>query len=73
MFQPGDRVQVIGTFRCLPGKKNGYTTGTFRTILIANNVQLLSKEVSPMFSADDVAKIKKFGKSKSMVSEDIIS
>ncbi|XP_071097249.1 zygotic DNA replication licensing factor mcm3-like [Haliotis cracherodii] len=64
--KPGDRVQVIGTFRCLPGKKNGYTTGTFRTILIGNNVQLLSKEVSPLFSADDVAKIKKFGKAKNM-------
>ena len=37
----------------------------FRTILIANNVQLLSKEVSPMFSAEDVAKIKKFSKQKS--------
>ena len=29
-LQPGDRIQAIGTFRCLPGKKNGYTTGTFR-------------------------------------------
>uniref|UniRef100_A0A8D2JEE2 DNA replication licensing factor MCM3 n=1 Tax=Varanus komodoensis TaxID=61221 RepID=A0A8D2JEE2_VARKO len=27
--KPGDRVQVIGTFRCLPGKKGGYTSGTF--------------------------------------------
>ncbi|XP_050404275.1 zygotic DNA replication licensing factor mcm3 [Patella vulgata] len=64
--KPGDRVQVIGTFRCLPGKKNGYTSGTFRTILIANNIQLLSKEVAPLFSADDVAKIKKFGRQKNV-------
>lgn len=28
--KPGDRVQVIGTYRCLPGKKGGYTSGTFR-------------------------------------------
>ncbi|XP_067901738.1 zygotic DNA replication licensing factor mcm3-like [Heterodontus francisci] len=65
MVKPGDRVQVIGTYRCLPGKKNGYTSGTFRTILIACNVKMMSKEVSPMFSADDVAKIKKFSKSRS--------
>ncbi|XP_067844590.1 DNA replication licensing factor MCM3 [Heptranchias perlo] len=65
MVKPGDRVQVIGTYRCLPGKKNGYTSGTFRTILIACNIKMMSKEVSPMFSADDVAKIKKFSKSRS--------
>ncbi|XP_064596970.1 zygotic DNA replication licensing factor mcm3-like [Liolophura sinensis] len=64
--KPGDRVQVIGNFRCLPGKRNGFTTGTFRTILIANNIQLLSKEVAPMFSAEDVAKIKKFSRQKNV-------
>ncbi|XP_041360828.1 zygotic DNA replication licensing factor mcm3-like [Gigantopelta aegis] len=62
--KPGDRIQVIGMFRCLPGKKNGYTTGTFRTIMISNNIQLLSKEMAPMFSADDITKIKNFGKQK---------
>lgn len=62
--KPGDRIQVIGMYRCLPGKRNGFTTGTFRTILIANNVQLLSKEMAPMFSAEDVAKIKKFSRQK---------
>ncbi|XP_059841422.1 DNA replication licensing factor MCM3 [Hypanus sabinus] len=65
VVKPGDRVQVVGTYRCLPGKKNGYTSGTFRTILIACHVKMMSKEVSPMFSADDVAKIKKFSKSRS--------
>ena len=30
--KPGDRVQVVGMFRCLPNKKMGYTTGTFRYI-----------------------------------------
>lgn len=30
MIKPGDRVQVVGTYRCLPGKKGGFTTGTFR-------------------------------------------
>ncbi|WAR16668.1 MCM3Z-like protein [Mya arenaria] len=34
------------------------------TILLANNIQQMSKEVSPTFSADDVAKIKKFSRQK---------
>ncbi|XP_073442512.1 DNA replication licensing factor MCM3 [Dendrobates tinctorius] len=60
--KPGDRVQIIGTFRCLPSKKSGYTSGSFRTIMIACNVVQMSKEVSPVFSADDLAKMKKFNK-----------
>uniref|UniRef100_A0A8C9QXQ1 DNA replication licensing factor MCM3 n=1 Tax=Scleropages formosus TaxID=113540 RepID=A0A8C9QXQ1_SCLFO len=63
--KPGDRVQVIGTYRCLPGKKGGFTSGTFRTIMIACHVKQMSKEVSPTFSADDVAKIKRFSQSHS--------
>ncbi|TSN30233.1 Zygotic DNA replication licensing factor mcm3 [Bagarius yarrelli] len=63
--KPGDRVQIIGTYRCLPGKKGGFTSGTFRTIMIACQVKQMSKEVTPYFSADDVVKIKNFSKSRS--------
>ncbi|KAK2856545.1 hypothetical protein Q5P01_005280 [Channa striata] len=65
MVKPGDRVQIIGTYRCLPGKKGGFTTGTFRTIMIACHVKQMSKEVSPYFSADDVAKIRNFSRTRS--------
>ncbi|KAG7488408.1 hypothetical protein MATL_G00034210 [Megalops atlanticus] len=58
--KPGDRVQLVGVYRCLPAKQGGFTSGTFRTILLANNVKLMSKEIAPTFSADDVGKIKKF-------------
>ncbi|KAM6464164.1 DNA replication licensing factor MCM3 [Liasis olivaceus] len=60
--KPGDRVQVIGTFRCLPNKRGGYTSGTFRTIVIACQVKQMSKEVQPEYSSRDVSKIKKFSK-----------
>ena len=40
----------------------------FRTVLIANNIKTMSKEISPTFSAGDLAKIKKFSRSKSIVS-----
>ncbi|KAA0708779.1 Maternal DNA replication licensing factor mcm3 [Triplophysa tibetana] len=65
--KPGDRVQILGVYRCLPAKQGGFTTGTFRTILLANHVKLMSKEIVPTFSADDVAKIKKFCKTHSKV------
>ena len=62
--KPGDRVQIVGTFRCLPSKRGGFTSGTFRTVLIANNVQVMSKEVAPTYTAADVSKIKKFSRNK---------
>jgi len=67
LAKPGDRVQIIGNFRCMPGKQGGFTTGTFRTILIANNVALLSKEVTPNITGEDVQKCKKFSKQKGSV------
>ncbi|XP_032441552.1 DNA replication licensing factor MCM3 [Xiphophorus hellerii] len=66
VVKPGDRVQVIGTYRCLPGKKGGFTSGTFRTIMIACHVKQMSKEVSQSFSADDVAKIRNFSRIRSV-------
>ncbi|KAM9383454.1 DNA replication licensing factor MCM3 [Phaethornis superciliosus] len=63
--KPGDRIQVVGTYRCLPGKKGGYTSGTFRTILIACHIKQMSKDVRPLYSAADVAKIKRFSKNRS--------
>ncbi|XP_041814458.1 DNA replication licensing factor MCM3 [Chelmon rostratus] len=65
VVKPGDRVQIIGTYRCLPGKKGGFTSGTFRTIMIACHVKQMSKEVSPYFSADDIAKIRNFSRTRS--------
>ena len=64
LCKPGDRVQVIGNYRCLPSKQQGYTGGTFRTVLLATTVIGLTKEVAPLFSAKDVAKIKRFSRNK---------
>ncbi|XP_065652017.1 DNA replication licensing factor MCM3 isoform X2 [Hydra vulgaris] len=67
--KPGDRIQVIGIYRCLPSKSHGFTPGTFRTILIANNIKVMSKEVAPTFSPEDLTNIKKFSRSKEDVFE----
>ncbi|XP_068609775.1 DNA replication licensing factor MCM3 [Brachionichthys hirsutus] len=63
--KPGDRVQVIGTYRCLPGKKGGFTSGTFRTIMIACQVKQMCEDAAPCFTADDVGKIRKFSRVRS--------
>jgi len=38
-----------------------------RTILVANNIQLLKKDTSPMFTGQDVSKIRKFSRQKNVV------
>ncbi|XP_074597535.1 minichromosome maintenance 3 [Brevipalpus obovatus] len=67
--KPGDRVQVIGTFRCLPSKQGSYTSGTFRTILLANNVIPMSKEVSPTYTLEDSKRYFAFGKRANIFNE----
>lgn len=62
--KPGDRVQIVGNYRCLPGKQGGYTTGTFRTIVIANNISQLSKDGNLRITRDEVNMCKRLAKHK---------
>ncbi|KRX27047.1 DNA replication licensing factor MCM3, partial [Trichinella nelsoni] len=57
---PGDRVRVVGVYRCLPNKQGGFTSGLFRTVLIANNIQLMSKEAEMTITPRDMANIRNF-------------
>lgn len=41
-----------------------YSTFVLRTIMIACNIKQMSKEVSPIFSPGDIAKIRNFARSK---------
>ncbi|XP_066245196.1 DNA replication licensing factor Mcm3 isoform X2 [Euwallacea similis] len=60
--KPGDRVQVVGNFRCLPNHQGAFTNGVFRTIVIANNIKQLSKETTPLISREDVQRCKQLAK-----------
>lgn len=62
--KPGDRVQVVGSYRCLPSKQGGYTSGNFRTILIANNISQLSKEATYSICREDVFNCRKLSRKK---------
>ncbi|CAM9591386.1 unnamed protein product, partial [Scytosiphon promiscuus] len=44
--KPGDRVQMTGLYRAVGGASNGSTSGVFRTLIIANNVSILGKDVA---------------------------
>ncbi|KRZ11702.1 Maternal DNA replication licensing factor mcm3 [Trichinella zimbabwensis] len=57
---PGDRVRIVGVYRCLPNKQGGFTSGLFRTVLIANNIQLMSKEAEMTITPRDMADIRNF-------------
>lgn len=65
--KPGDRVQVVGSYRCLPAKQGGYTTGNFRTILIANNISQLSVDSTYSVSREDVFNCRKLSRKKGNV------
>lgn len=65
--KPGDRVQVVGSYRCLPAKQGGYTTGNFRTIVIANNISQLSKNSTYSVTREDVFNCRKLSRKKSDV------
>lgn len=62
--KPGDRVQVVGSYRCLPNKQGSFTNCIFRTIVIANHVEQLSKEVSMTLTDDDVKACRRLSRSR---------
>lgn len=36
--KPGDRIQVVGNYRCLPNKQGSFTSGTFRYYVVSYNI-----------------------------------
>lgn len=42
--KPGDRIQLVGTYRSLGNRNAGAQSSTFRTLVLANNVVLLSSK-----------------------------
>ncbi|MCO5571154.1 hypothetical protein L7F22_024888 [Adiantum nelumboides] len=60
--KPGDRVTVVGIYKAVAGKTKGSVNGVFRTIIVANNIAQLNKEINtPIFTNEDIKNIKKIG------------
>lgn len=66
LCKPGDRVQIVGNYRCLPGKQGGFTNATFRTVLIANHIEQLRRENSLSVSREDIANCKRLAQKKNV-------
>eukprot|EP00049_Salpingoeca_infusionum_P019107 m.360245 g.360245 ORF g.360245 m.360245 type:complete len:939 (-) comp18941_c0_seq1:97-2913(-) len=63
--KPGDRIQLFGIYRALPSKRNGTTSGVFRTALLANNIKTLGRELlMPKLTETDIKNITKLAKMK---------
>nr|KAJ3422888.1 MCM DNA helicase complex subunit [Polyrhizophydium stewartii] len=57
--KPGDRVRLIGVYRSI-GKHAASLSATFKSIILANNITLLEKEIHhPVVTEDDLRKINK--------------
>lgn len=44
--KPGDRIQLVGVYRSLGNRTAGNSSSTFRTLIIANNIILLSSKAA---------------------------
>lgn len=62
--KPGDRVQIVGSYRCLPNRQGGFSNLVFRTVVIANHIELMSKEVAMTLTDDDVKACKKLSRTR---------
>lgn len=67
--KPGDRIQLVGTFRSLGNRNAGSGSSVFRTLILANNVVLLSSKsgggiAQATITDRDVREINKLSKNK---------
>ncbi|KAF2760535.1 MCM-domain-containing protein [Pseudovirgaria hyperparasitica] len=67
--KPGDRIQLVGIFRSLGNRNAGAGSSTFRTIIMANNVILLSSKsgggiAQATITDTDIRNINKISKQK---------
>jgi len=61
-MKPGDRVEVTGIYKTIPGKNSSHS-GVFETVIIAIGVQEITIDLSMMkMTPEDVKNIRKIAK-----------
>lgn len=64
--KPGDRVQIVGVYRSL-GKHAASVNAIFRTVILANNVRQLTKDIQqPTITDWDITNIREVSKKKNL-------
>lgn len=69
--KPGDRIQLVGIYRSLGNRNAGQGSATFRTLILANNVIMLSSKASggiaqSAITDTDIRNINKLSKKKNV-------
>jgi DNA replication licensing factor MCM3 len=69
--KPGDRVQLVGIYRSLGSRNAGHNTALFKTIIMANNVVMLSSKsgggiATATITDTDIRNINKVAKKKNL-------
>ncbi|CAJ0749417.1 1913_t:CDS:2, partial [Entrophospora sp. SA101] len=63
--KPGDRIQLAGIYRAIGKPSQNSTSATFRTVLIATNITILSGDMcNNIITADDSSKIEEIAKQR---------
>ncbi|TPX08470.1 uncharacterized protein E0L32_010087 [Thyridium curvatum] len=70
--KPGDRVQLVGIFRTLGNRNTNHNSAIFKTVLLANNVVLLSSKsgggvATATITDTDLRNINKIAKKKNLL------
>ena len=70
--KPGDRVQLVGIFRTLGNRNTNHNSALFKTIILANNVVLLSSKsgggvATATITDTDIRNINKVSKRKNLL------
>ncbi|KAL8942778.1 MAG: hypothetical protein Q9216_001463 [Gyalolechia sp. 2 TL-2023] len=69
--KPGDRIQLVGIYRSLGNRNAGQGSATFRTLILANNVMMLSSKsgggiAQATITDTDIRNINKVSKKKNV-------
>ncbi|KAI1118718.1 MCM2/3/5 family-domain-containing protein [Nemania sp. NC0429] len=69
--KPGDRIQLVGIFRTLGNRNTNHNTALFKTVILANNIVLLSSKASggvatATITDTDIRNINKIAKKRNL-------
>lgn len=70
--KPGDRVQIVGIFRTLGNRNTNHNSALFKTIILANNIALLSSKsgggvATATITDTDIRNINKVAKKRNLL------